>query len=102
MKKVRFGKDLYITWNILTDGEAVSLEGRDLMVRLIQPNGDRTVIDDFEVNGNTILVTIFGKDQKQHGCHTLELWENYGKEGQNVVDVVNAFCLVQHTKDEDE
>lgn len=42
MESKRIHKDIRMTWPILTNGEAVSLEGRDLKLILIDPKGNET------------------------------------------------------------
>lgn len=96
MKKIRIGKDIAVTWVILTNGETVSLVGRDLKLVMLDPLKRSTDIQ-FTVEGNTLSTTVRGTEQKYLGDYTLTLWENYGKERQTAVDACGAFTLVPTT-----
>lgn len=96
MKKIRIGKDISIRWTILTNGEAVSLVGRDLKLVLTDPIR-RTTDMEFTVEGNTVTTLYKGTQHKCLGVYNLTLWENYGKDGQTAVDACNAFTLVSTT-----
>lgn len=96
MKKIRIGKDIAISWHILTKGEAVSLEGRDLTLHLIDPLNRKMQIP-FTVEDVLLEAKISGTTQKFLGKYSLTLWENYGKPGQTAVDACNAFELVKTT-----
>lgn len=94
MRKIRIGKDIYFTWQILTNKEPVPLEGRDLKLMLKNPLG-RFLDFHFEIyQGNKLKFTFHGTDHKHLGTYSLTLWENYGKEGQTAVDMCEAFRLV--------
>lgn len=93
--KIRKGKDIGIRWSILTNGEAVSLEGRDLTLFVRSTMG--VMLHDFEVEGNTLLFKFRASEQKALGPYTLTLYVNHGKDGQTVVDKCNAFTLVSTT-----
>lgn len=96
MKKIRIGKDIHITWEITTNGEPRSLEGRDLKLILITPLRNNIGMK-FSVDGNTIACDYHGAEQKYLGIYMLTLWENYGKLDQTAVDACNAFQLVATT-----
>lgn len=101
MKRIRIGKDIRIRWEITTDGAAIPLEGRDLLVEIKSPF--RVVRNiPFSVDGNTLILTYYGTEQKWVGKYSVTLWENKGKQGQNVVDTVNAFELVKTSPEEDD
>lgn len=96
MKKIRIGKDIHITWEILTNGEPQTLEGREL--KLVLTNPLRQMVDvPFSVSENVVEASIYGKSQKHLGIYSLTLWENYGLIGQTAVDACNAFQLVPTT-----
>lgn len=101
MKRIRIGKDIRIRWEITTDGAAVPLEGRDLLVEIKTPFRVVSNIP-FSVDGNTLILTYYGTEQKWVGEYSITLWENKGKKGQNVVDTVNAFELVKTSPEEDD
>lgn len=101
MKKIRIGKDINLRWEILTNGEKVSLENRDLKLELVTPL--RTRIDlPFVTSFNIIEAKYRGVDQKQYGTYRMTLWENYQKDNQTVVDCCNAFQLVGSTCEEND
>lgn len=101
MKRIRIGKDICIRWQITTDGAAVPLEGRDLLVEIKSPF--RVVRNiPFRVDGNTIIITYYGKEQEWVGEYSVTLWENKGKQGQNVVDAIKAFELVKTSPEEED
>lgn len=101
MKRIRIGKDIRIRWEITTDGAAIPLEGRDLLVEIKTPFRVVSNIP-FSVDGNTLILTYYGTEQKWVGKYSVTLWENKGKQGQNVVDTVNAFELVKTSPEEDD
>ena len=96
MKSIRIGKDIAMTWTVTTNGEAISLEGRDLKLIMTEPKGS-TIELPFTTSGNTVSMTYFGTAQKNCGTYSLTLWENYGKSGQTAVDKTKAFRLVPNT-----
>ena len=96
MKRIRIGKDIEIHWPILTNGEQVTLEGRDLHLVLHLPSCMETPLH-FEPQGNIAVFTISGNMQKQLGAYRLTMWENKDKSGQTAVDYCDAFELVPTT-----
>lgn len=96
MKRIRIGKDIEIRWPILTNGEQVTLEGRDLHLVLHLPSCMETPLH-FEPQGNIAVFTISGNMQKQLGAFRLTMWENKDKSGQTAVDYCDAFELVPTT-----
>lgn len=96
MKKIRIGKDIAISWRILTNEEAISLEGRDLTLHLVDPLNRKMQIP-FTVEDVLVEAKVQGTTQKFLGKYSLTLWENYGKPGQTAVDACNAFELVKTT-----
>lgn len=101
MRKIRIGKDIVIRWTILTNGEAVSLEGRNLKLFLIDSIGYKTELE-FSVSGNDVESMFKGTDQKRIGTYRLTLWENYRQDNQSAVDCCNAFMLVGSTCEEND
>lgn len=96
MKSIRIGKDIQMEWTILTNGEPLSLEGRDIFVQLIDPRGKVREME-FEVSGNTLSFSYPGTEQKYTGIYRLTVWENHGKARQTVYDNTKAFRLVPTT-----
>lgn len=99
MKRIRIGKDILITWSILTNGVPQPLKNRDLKLILITPLRN-TVTVEYTISDNIISCTYPGNMHKCLGKYSLTLWENYGKEGQTAVDACNAFQLVPTTCEE--
>lgn len=95
LPSIRIGKDVRVSWPVLTNGEAQSLSGRKLLLVLVGPGTERYEMP-FQTEGNVVKFTFFGKDQKKAGLYTVVLIENYGEEGQSVVDQ-DAFVLVPRT-----
>lgn len=96
MKRIRIGKDIEIHWPILTNGEQVALEGRDLKLFVHLPSHMDIPVD-FTTEGNTAIFTISGTMQKSIGVYRLTMWENLQKSGQTTVDYCKAFELVPTT-----
>lgn len=96
MKRIRIGKDIEIHWPILTNGEEVALEGRDLKLFVHLPSHMDIPVD-FTTEGNTAIFIITGAMQKSIGVYRLTMWENLQKSGQTAVDYCNAFELVPTT-----
>lgn len=99
MEYIRIGKDFTIRWPILTNSEPEPLEGRDLKLYLNTPSKKQVEIP-FAVDDITIVVRINPTLQVDLGPYSFTLWENYGKDGQTVVDSCKAFCLVDNTSKE--
>lgn len=99
MKSIRIGKDIAMTWAITTNGEPLSLVGRDLALCITTPKGGQ-IDTEFTIGGennNELHFTYEGRKHQYTGTYSLTLWENYGKVGQTVVDKMNAFRLVANT-----
>ena len=101
MKLIRIGKDISMRWEITTDGVAIPLDGRDLTVEIKSPMGIENNIP-YRVEGNILIMTYYGYEQKRTGEYSITLWEKKGKPGQNVVDVIRAFKLVETSQEEDD
>ena len=98
--KIRIGKELRISWSILTQGQIQPLEGRNLRLYLQEPNRQRRTLD-FTTDANTLLVTIPANTLTRLGNYALILTENEGQEAQTAVDANPAFTLVETTEEED-
>ncbi|MDM8253369.1 hypothetical protein [Phocaeicola barnesiae] len=85
MESVRIGNDISVQWSITHNGIPESLEGRNLKIEISNLYGKQDV-SEYEVVGNTIRFTYFGKVQKHLGKYTLTLYENKGERGMMVVD----------------
>lgn len=96
MKKIRIGKDIEVRWRILTDREPLPLAGRDLWLEIV--NGYGRQGHEFSIeDGNEVVFTFGGLEQRHPGVHTFTLWENRGKAGQTVVDSCDGVELVRST-----
>ena len=96
--KKRIGKDLKIGMDILTNGQAESLEGRNIRVEAIHElyEGCRQTLL-HTVNYNHITIMWAGKDHNVIGKYRLTIWENFGEIGQTAVDTCNAIELVSYS-----
>lgn len=81
------------SWTITTNGEAQSLEGRDLTLMLVRPRGQMEPME-FTTAGNVVSFTWQGKAQKELGRYGLILYENYGKPNQLRVDIHKFLELI--------
>ena len=98
--KIRIGKELRISWSILTQGQNKPLEGRNLRLYLQEPNRQRRTLD-FTTDANTLLTVLPANTLTRLGNYALILTENEGQEGQTAVDANPAFTLVETTEEED-
>lgn len=94
--KYRIGKDITIKMSVLTNGESVSLDGRDISIMLKTPMCENIPLN-FSTEGNVITTKYAGTKQKYCGMYMITIWENYGKIGQTALDFCNAFELVSST-----
>ena len=92
----RIGKDIRVKWRILTNGESISLHGRDLRLEVVNRFGRKewefTIEDE-----NVVVFTLPGRVQRCLGEYTFTLWENFGKAGQTAVDSCGGIELVPTT-----
>ena len=98
--KIRIGKELRISWSILTQGQNKPLEGRNLRLYLQEPNRQRRTLD-FTTDANTLLTVLPANSLTRLGNYALILTENEGQEAQTAVDANPAFTLVETTEEED-
>ena len=100
MDNIRLGNTFEVSWEINqfngTETVPYDLSGKNLT--LILSNAlCKTKVDKFSTIGNIISFTFEGKDQKYVGKYSLILIENDGIEGMHVVDVCDAFRLVNRS-----
>lgn len=93
MAKIRIKTDFIVRWGILTRGEAISLEGRDLRLEMNTPAHTSVEIP-FSIDGNVLVIRVAPEVQTQVGVYSFTLWENHAKAGQTPLDRCSAFCLV--------
>lgn len=94
MKRIRIGNDIAISWSVKDrDGSDHDFSGLD--VRLWMVNGNaRLEVTDFEIDGNVISWTFWGKDQKWLGKYDAILSQNHNGTSMVTVDSCAVFCLV--------
>ena len=103
MERRRIGKDLVVTWYILTNGEEAPLLGRDISLMLRTPMNERLKVDRFEFVADTGIRFRLTAQQLQHlGVYNITLWEYFGKVGQTAVDTCGAFEIVASTCQEND
>ena len=94
---IRIGNDLIVKWDIFisteNSAEPYPLEGKKLTLYLESTYGDRQ-ISDFTINGNQIMWTFWGKEQRNTGRFSLCLIENEGEQNMHTIDSCDAFVLV--------
>lgn len=103
MKKVRIGKDINVTWTILTNGEAQELDADELELEISSQTGALVFKPEFTVEGDDNNVVKFcwkGKDQTAVGSYIVTLWKNRGEDGQTAVDS-RLVTLVPRTWEEE-
>ena len=93
MKNYRIGSDRTIAWSITRNGEPYNLAGKDITLK-VSSTTHSFLVKNFEIDGNKIIWTFLGKDQKHLGPYTLTIIENAGKAGMLSFDRCNAFGLV--------
>jgi hypothetical protein len=97
MKSIRIGNDVIIHWSIYsTHGKEITpydLTGKDLKLYVSTIYGKEET-HNFEIDGNVVIFSFAGKDQKYTGRYQLILVENEGKEDMRVIDECDAFELV--------
>ena len=102
MKKVRIGKDINVTWTILTNGEAQALEHNELQLEISSQTGTIVFRPEFTIDGDNSNVVHFcwkGKDQTAVGNYIVTLWKNRGDDEQTAVDSY-LVTLVSRTWEE--
>ena len=92
MKDIRKGNDINVRWGIYAEGAPFSLEGKEISLYLRTPYGKKEVTP--VVEGNAVLWTFFGKEQKHSGKYSLELVVNEDAEGMVTTDACDFVNLV--------
>lgn len=93
MKRIRIGNDIPIRWTILRSGQPEDFFGKTLKV-LMRSVKETVEVTDYEIDGNVISWTFFGKNQKSGGTYSFTLIENEGKPEMFTTDACNALLLV--------
>lgn len=104
MRKIRIGNTVDIRWKIFAgEGEEKApydLTGKDLTIYMLNAFGE-TQVEEFATEGNMILFSFEGKDQRYAGTYQLTLIENEGKADMRTIDDY-AFELVRCSCTEDD
>lgn len=94
MRKIRIGNDVVIRWAIYTkEGAPYDLTGRNLRLFLNSQLGGSAPVFDFKTEGNVVVWTFKGKNQKRTGNYSLTLVENYDSDDMHTVDTCTPFRL---------
>lgn len=99
LKTFRIANEIQIRWPILTNGEAVTLDGRKISLFLTDPLNKVRKIDRFGTEGNVIVWTFPANEQELTGIYHLTVFENLGGEHQTATDYVKAFRLVARSSE---
>lgn len=97
MKRIRIGNDIRIEWTLLRNGEAESLEGRDISVSLVNDVSRTSVPVTVLVHENVVYVTYYGKDQASTGTYSIVVVENAGKQDMHTLDHAEVFLMVDRS-----
>ena len=97
MKRIRIGNDVRIVWTLTRNGEAESLEGRDLRVRLVHDMSKASVPFEWACIGQAVVGTFQGKDQEKTGRYSLVVAENAGRADMHTLDHAGALMLVDRS-----
>ncbi len=100
MKKIRIGKDIGVRWKIRTPFNDDPLLASDISIDMKDPRGTVVPVRVFEIIGDTVTFGLKGTAFAYLGNYTFSCWKNKGKDGQTVVDAVDAFTLVNSTDKE--
>ena len=94
MKKIRIGNDIPIKWTINRDGQPEDFSGKTIKL-LMRSMSEEVEITDYQIDGNVISWTFFGKDQTKSTAYTFTLIENEGQEGMFTIDACRVLQLVE-------
>lgn len=99
MRKTRIGNDIQVSWEVKTNGEAVSLEGRQLRL-YVRSAYAKQEITDFAVSGCVITFTYPASMQKTTGARAVVLNDATEGSAERTICADQAFTLVAHTCEE--
>ena len=96
MVNIQIGNTFLVHWQITTDGEPVSLEGRDIKPILLAPSGKPQRINPRRDNTDASVFSFEfeGTEQKELGVYRIVAVENKGGTPQAITDETMAFRLV--------
>lgn len=96
MKAIRIGNDIVVRWKIFKNGEPAELSSTARHISVILScRGEERRINDYVIDGNCIVFTFYGCEQKKPGTYRLTYIENEGLENMHTVDSCDAFILVE-------
>lgn len=98
ISRIRIGTTFQVAREILTDGEPVSLIGRDIHVELIDQRGKAAKVNCYidSEHDTVIRFTFEGTAQRTTGLYTMIVYENKGRMQQTLFDE-DVFSLVPRT-----
>lgn len=89
MKDIRKGNDIYFTWRINHLDEVTG----DKVIQLHRGNSEQAEVITYQIDGDTVTGTFFGKNQVSTGVYRLLLLCNYGNDNMVTLDKVSAWNL---------
>lgn len=96
MRRVRIGNDIYINMHVMHNGKPADFTGKKLTLMLVC-GYSKIGVDNFSISANKISFVFKGVDQKSLGKYYITLYENFGKDNQNVCDTIDLFLLEPRT-----
>lgn len=99
MRKVRIGNDINVRWEVKTDGQAVSLEGKALKL-YVRSAYRKEEITTFTVEGCVVSFTYPASMQRMTGARAVILEDATKGAPRRTVCADQAFTLVAHTCEE--
>lgn len=99
MRKVRIGNDINVRWEVKTDGQAVSLEGRALKL-YVRSAYKKEEITSFSVSGCVISFVYPASVQRMTGARAVILEDATEGAPHRTICADQAFILVAHSCEE--
>lgn len=101
MRKVRIGNDINVRWEVKTDGQAVSLEGKALKL-YVRSAYRKEEITTFTVEGCVVSFTYPASMQRMTGARAVILEDATEGAPRRTVCADQAFTLVAHSCEEND
>ena len=101
MRKVRIGNDINVSWEVNTDGQAVSLEGKTLKL-YVRSAYRKEEITTFTVEGCVVSFTYPASMQRMTGARAVILEDATEGAPRRTVCADQAFILVAHSCEEND
>ena len=101
MRKVRIGNDINVRWEVKTDGQAVSLEGKALKL-FVRSAYRKEEITTFAVEGCVVSFTYPASMQRMTGARAVILEDATEGAPRRTVCADQAFTLVAHSCEEND